>query len=223
MKAILLCLTLLALHTHAQAQLDFWSTPNQNVNIADGRVLGATATSTETVTLGSVITSRTLTQTVFNTHNTPSGFGADIYNGTFNVANPVQGASSVSLVWGGSGDMNLDLTTYGNAFQFTLLTNDIGSFLSMSVWNGSTEYSTGPVSIPSYNGVPPTVDFHLAFADFGAADFTNVDRISFEITSAQAADMTFANMQVVPVPEPSSALLIGLVGVIALTKRRRRA
>lgn len=204
----------------AQAQLEFWGAPNQSLSIPDGRVLGSTVSNTETVTLGSVITSRTLTQEVFDPGSI-SGFSVSIYDGTYSISNPVMGASLATLIWGGSGDMNLDLASYGQAFQFSLLASDSGSLLSMSVWNGTTQYTAAPVTIPYYNGGIGSPDFTLAFADFGGADFTDVDRISFVVTSSVSADMTFSTMQVVPVPEASTAFLVGLVGMIALFRRRR--
>lgn len=223
MKTIILCLSLLALGINAQAQapLDFWSNPTQTAVVPDGRVLNSTGSSTATVTLGPVTTSRRITQQVTDANTSSFGFGADVGNGQLSISNPFSGASIVTLVWGESGDMNLDLTTFGNAFQFSMLWNDSGSSLSMSVWNGTTEYSTGFISLsPSYDMDSP-IDFPVTFDSFGGADFTNIDRISFTVNTTVAADVVFSDMQVVPVPEPSSAMLVGLVGLLSLTRRRR--
>jgi hypothetical protein len=63
-----------------------------------------------------------------------------------------------------------------------------------------------------------TID--IAFSDFGAFNFADVDQVIFQLDSTASGDTVIDSFEAVP--EPASMIALGL-GVAALVSRKRKA
>jgi hypothetical protein len=147
------------------------------------------------------------------------------------------------LVWDGPGGASpgLDATGLGgadfsvsgthDAIGISILSNDLVTDITLSVYTNATDFSTIALSTPGSAG-----NLIAAFADFvvaggSGADFANVGAFTFEIDGQSAPpladlDLTFGLIETtvnVGVPEPNTASMVALgLALLAATHHARR-
>lgn len=224
MNRIILAALFLALTaTSAQAVLidDF---EDQAITIA---IVGITspASTVTTLTTGASQPFDTRTDTVAISGATnavavsSSGFGA------MNLANPATGNTLFTLAYQSiaSGPANL-LADGADAFVLTFAGADFPTGLSISV-NGVS--SSGNVFMTPSASFP--ADLEIPFSSFVGADFSSVSELElqFEASAGATNDVSIDSFETTiaasqPVPEPTSAALLGagLLGWAMLRRRR---
>lgn len=198
------------------AQLLFFDGSEQTIDQYPA-VVGTTVSDTQTVWLGGIETTRELSF-MAETSFTSQGISTSIGENYFTYSQGPGIDSIATVIWGGTEDMNLDLTAYGNRFDFGHVYSDLnGTKVKISIWNETTEYSYEWI-VDRWEG-PETQWYSLSFAAFAGADMTDVDKIMLQVDSPSMNDSTFVGFQVVP--EPSGALLIGVAGLTCILRRRK--
>jgi hypothetical protein len=115
-------------------------------------------------------------------------------------------------------DLNADLTSQ-SSFRLNFVSNDLDATVRMRVNSGGVAYYTDYKSLlPDMVLMNQSVDFD--YSEFGAANFTDIDQISFEINTTSSGDTVIDSFEAVP--EPASMIALGL-GVAALISRKRKA
>lgn len=146
-----------------------------------------------------------------------------VVNGIFASDNKTQVDSATQIGYGfdalgaSTQNLNWDLSSQ-NAFRVNFLSNDLPATLIVSVIGGS-----GVVSSNVYNIAPNMVlmnqTIDIAFSDFGAFNFADVDQLVFTLDSTASGDTVIDSFEAVP--EPASMIALGL-GVAALISRKRK-
>ncbi len=203
----------------SSAALSFFLAPDQVVEV-DSSVLNDSDTNSVSYTLGTVNTTRRLTQTVTeNSAGSSTGTLSTIENNTWGFSSAPGTAASGSIEWGYDAPLTLNLYSYGDRFVFEhdWSDSDFPSF-TVSVWvNGVTDPYSQSLTL---SATDTPISHTFLFSSFGGADFSNVDRISIEIVGQVGNDLSINNFQVIP--EPSTALLFG-GAALPIFRRRRRA
>ena len=126
------------------------------------------------------------------------------------------------LTYGGAGNqLNADFSKETNIL-IEVLSYDFPSSLPL-VFTFTLESGIGGTLatanvVRNFSGTEGIVDF--AISDFVGVDLSDIDRISVLMDAPRAADFQIAFIQ--SVPEPSSAMIAGGAGALALLRRRRR-
>ncbi len=150
---------------------------------------------------------------------------ASVLNGNFSLSSQavVDGYGGVAYGFTGDpnnptfADLNLDLSNL-NDFEIDVLLNDQPADLTVSV-RSSTQNSGNFVSA---NALLPAGSYttNIAFGDFGAFDFSDVDQVKFEIDTDTSGDITIGEFRAVPEPATLGALAAG--ALLAWKKRRNQ-
>jgi hypothetical protein len=149
-------------------------------------------------------------------------------SGTVSHSNGPAEISSQTYIYGLSSALNADLSGE-SAFLITDVDGlDLSDIVATLVWTVdlSILVESGAGSAMSTQTLSADGDYLFPFSAFGGVDFSDVDKITFlyddpaGFAGGAGADYTLTNM--LAVPEPSTALMLGL-GLIGLTLRTPRA
>lgn len=126
----------------------------------------------------------------------------------------------------GAGLGGVDITGGGQftTFRSLILASDLD--LGFRVDITETAAAGGSTAFFSTNfgaGVTQIDRELMSFTGAFDVDYTLVDRIEITLSGPNAQDSTFAKLEVVPIPEPTSAALLGLAGLGLIARRRRLA
>ena len=161
-------------------------------------------------------------------------------NGFASFAQGLNTAGRALVVWDGpdtttniiyNGLGKVDVTQGGtNQWLFTKFGSDLGNVsIKFTFYTDSTNFSFTTVNVPS-NSLINLASVHVPLGNFSVgggsgADFTKIGAVSMLIdgTTKNDADLIIDAVELVWVPEPSSAVL-GMLGAwaLALVRRRRR-
>lgn len=224
---ISLAILIFLIHSTSQTkgQIFLWDGSDQTVEVSGGT--SASSGSVESYHIGGLGMTRSILQILTDAEPTATAYSSiSGSNNRLSVSHDPDVASTVEVMWGYHfGDLNMDLTAYGNAFTFDYIsgnTSAIGTQIYMTVWNDFTTYSTEVITLDSVPNA--AINYTFTFADFGGADFTQVDQISFYAVMPASADASFANMTltpITPVPEPSGVMMVSAASLWFITRRRR--
>ena len=165
----------------------------------------------------------------------PATLGAEIDDGHDQMM--------AGFLWVGNGNtltlsfsgMTAVMTDVGGDYYDVYLYIDADEEANASEWeltDGTTAYygqddatfveqHTGPVGdLSDFVQVANTVSGTYQSGNYVLFEGLNTDTVSFSLTSTNAADIGITGFEIFVVPEPASALLFGLVGVIALRRRK---
>ena len=137
-----------------------------------------------------------------------------------------EGSVTVRYNRGGTGLGGIDLRNGGaNGFGFDFQTASANLGIEVTVRDTSGRTATGTFLQAAADPVDPVT---LLFDDFNnpaGADFGSVDSLEFTFSPAVAGDFQLAGagFYAIPVPEPSSVLLLAAGFVGLLGRRRKRA
>jgi hypothetical protein len=209
--------------------LSFFNTPSQGIDWLEPVPGGSNWNTESSYTLGSLSTGRTLLHEPTAALNATSYIfdGIDSSSATLNISNTSATAHNLLVIYGGFDfvpGMNLDLTSFGNAFEFTHTSADLpnSATVTISIDSNGTGYSSAPITLTGSNPMGPamTTTYSIPFSSFAGANFSDVDSISFRVNTSAGANLSISNLQVVP--EPSGAMLLSLVTGACVLRRRRR-
>lgn len=139
-----------------------------------------------------------------NSTGTPSPMAVDI------ASFPVL---SFDIIWDGTG-------TFANVIVDTN-TNAAGAPNSAIVTQALTANVAATVSVDLTSSAAYT-DFLSAVAADGTTTFAQFPRISLQTASGESGTFAVDNIRLTAIPEPSSAMALGL-GIVGLVLRRRRS
>jgi hypothetical protein len=144
-----------------------------------------------------------------------------VSSGVLNFSNPVNGVSIGTVTWNsnGGGLGGIDLTSAGAqvAIQVEVLFSDLGGTLTFGATDTFSITSSKTVVLPTGAG-----SYVFPFAGFlpPGTDFTLLDQLTLTISGPAALDVNIDLIETVP--EPSTLILfgVGLVALVALSRRR---
>lgn len=127
----------------------------------------------------------------------------------------------VKLIYGYSNDMNLNLSSYGQAIRFDFTTADLAGMITVDLFSSSGS-STASISTPSglSNGYESVLMYFSSFATTSGtgADTSDVDRIAITIFGVNNGDYV---LSAVTVPEPATLAML-CAGCLVMLKKRRK-
>ena len=144
-----------------------------------------------------------------------NGPGPDLVAFEFDLASPPDGftviANSTTVSYAGT-DYNTDLGNVGTFFGYT---RNAGTPTTLSQLQNDPYMVAGSPTSQNIYGIAIDLD------EFGVPAFGSISSLTYGGGSGQWDPVLFQGINSVPIPEPSSMMLLGL-GVVGLALRRRR-
>jgi len=143
-------------------------------------------------------------------------------------SSPNAALTSASATWRGAMGQNpvaLPNTTYNVSFDYsaTATPTNGSAALSITYYDSSYAYADGYVWAPLYDQAPaPNADGEWLHYDGNFTTTANTANLNFEFDVWNWTTFHVDNVSLTVVPEPGSAVLLGL-GAVAFLVRRRRA
>lgn len=210
--------------------------PSAKAVIIDSFDDGLTSTSLTTVANSGVISESGLTSAIGGQRDAyleltavGSGGSGQMQINVASSSNFVFGSSSanglVTLSYGGGGDMNLNLNVGStNSFRMLFDVADFGGPVTVIASSTGIGASTGSVTIAGgLQSTDPDVWYTLFFSSMtGAADFSNIDALSFTFDPPEDGDWVVKEIITdFIIPEPGlGLLLLPVLGGVLFLRRR---